>query len=307
MNQNMGRLIRYILIINRLSGAKKFVPADELIDYLNLQMDIRGYDIGISVRTLQRDFKDIDEMFEVRIKNKRGYGYHIVETYDNPTCDYEQLLLNFDLLTSVSNDNGVSGYLLPEHHRPRGSENIPLLIDAIKTRQEVRFEYVLVRQDDKIISKQIKPYFLKESLGLWYLVALDENNRLKCYGIDRIVNLIRTENHFKRDDSIDASALFKDSYGIWDDPAIPVEEIELSYSPLDGKFLKAMPLHHSQEILVDNEHEFRIRVRLRITNDFVMALLSRSNSLTVIKPVSLKERIVDVYKRALKRNKTDRL
>ena len=307
MNQNMGRLIRYILIINRLSGAKKFVPADELIDYLNLQMDIRGYDIGISVRTLQRDFKDIDEMFEVRIKNKRGYGYHIVETYDNPTCDYEQLLLNFDLLTSVSNDNGVSGYLLPEHHRPRGSENIPLLIDAIKNRQEVRFEYVLVRQDDKIISKQIKPYFLKESLGLWYLVALDENNRLKCYGIDRIVNLIRTENHFKRDDSIDASALFKDSYGIWDDPAIPVEEIELSYSPLDGKFLKAMPLHHSQEILVDNEHEFRIRVRLRITNDFVMALLSRSNSLTVIKPVSLKERIVDVYKRALKRNKTDRL
>lgn len=307
MNQNMGRLIRYILIINRLSGANKFVPADELIDYLNLQMDIRGYDIGISVRTLQRDFKDIDEMFEVKIKNKRGYGYYIIETYDNPTCDYEQLLLNFDLLTSVNNENGVSGYLLPEHHRPRGSENIPLLIDALKSRQEVIFEYVLVRQDDKIISKQVKPYFLKESLGLWYLVALDEKNWLKCYGIDRIVNLCQTENHFKRDDSIDASVLFKDSYGIWDDPAIPVEEIELSYSPLDGKFLKAMPLHHSQEILVDNEHEFRIRVRLRITNDFVMALLSRSNSLEVIKPLSLRDRIADVYKRALERNKTNRL
>ncbi|MCM1141970.1 MAG: transcriptional regulator [Muribaculum sp.] len=305
MNQNMGRLIRYILIINRLSGTKKFVPADELMDYLNLQMDIRGYDIGISVRTLQRDFKDIEEMFEVKIKNKRGYGYYIVETYDNPTCDYEQLLLNFDLLTSVSNDNEVSGYLLPEHHRPRGSENMPLLIDAIKNSQEVRFEYVLVRQDDKIISKQVKPHFLKESLGLWYLVALEEKNRLKCYGIDRIVNLTLTENIFKRDDTIDASGLFKDSYGIWDDPAIPVEDIELSYSPLDGKFLKAMPLHHSQEILVDNEQEFRIRVRLRVTNDFVIALLSRSNSLTVIKPVSLQERIVDVYKRALERNKTD--
>lgn len=305
MNQNMGRLIRYILIINKLSGAKKFVPADELTDYLNLQMDIRGYDIGISVRTLQRDFKDIDEMFEIKIKNKRGYGYYILDTYDNPTCDYEQLLLNFDLLTSVSNDNGACGYLLPEHHRPRGSENIPLLINALKSSQEVRFEYVLVRQDDKIISKQVKPYFLKESLGLWYLVALDEQNRLKCYGIDRIVNLCQTEISFKRDDSIDASGFFKNSYGIWDAPAIPVEDIELSYSPLDGKFLKAMPLHHSQEVLVDNETEFRIRVRLRITNDFVMALLSRSNSLTVIRPMSLKERIADVYKRALERNKTD--
>lgn len=303
MNQNMGRLIRYILIINRLSGAKKFVPADELIDYLNLQMEIRGYEIGISVRTLQRDFNDIAEMFEVNIKNKRGYGYYIVDTLDNPTCDYDQLLLNFDLLTSVSKDSDVSGYLLPEHHRPRGSENMPLLINAIKNRLEVQFEYVLVRQDDKIISKRVKPYFLKESLGLWYLVAFDEKERLKCYGLDRIHNLMETSNTFRRDNSIDASTLFKDSYGIWDDPAIPVEEIELSYSPLDGKFLKAMPLHHSQEIISDNEEEFRIRVRLRITNDFVMALLSRSSSLTVIKPLSLRERVRDVYQRALKRNK----
>ena len=303
MNQNMGRLIRYILIINRLSGAKKFVPADELIDYLNLQMEIRGYEIGISVRTLQRDFNDIAEMFEVNIKNKRGYGYYIVDTLDNPTCDYDQLLLNFDLLTSVSKDSDVSGYLLPEHHRPRGSENIPLLINAIKNRLEVQFEYVLVRQDDKIISKRVKPYFLKESVGLWYLVAFDEKERLKCYGLDRIHNLMETSNTFRRDNSIDASTLFKDSYGIWDDPAIPVEEIELSYSPLDGKFLKAMPLHHSQEIISDNEEEFRIRVRLRITNDFVMALLSRSSSLTVIKPLSLRERVRDVYQRALERNK----
>ncbi len=303
MNQNMGRLIRYILIINRLSGAKKFVPADELIDYLNLQMEIRGYEIGISVRTLQRDFNDIAEMFEVNIKNKRGYGYYIVDTLDNPTCDYDQLLLNFDLLTSVSKDSDVSGYLLPEHHRPRGSENMPLLINAIKNRLEVQFEYVLVRQDDKIISKRVKPYFLKESLGLWYLVAFDEKERLKCYGLDRIHNLMETSNTFRRDNSIDASTLFKDSYGIWDDPAIPVEEIELSYSPLDGKFLKAMPLHHSQEIISDNEEEFRIRVRLRITNDFVMALLSRSSSLTVIKPLSLRERVRDVYQRALERNK----
>lgn len=88
-----------------------------------------------------------------------------------------------------------------------------------------------------------------------------------------------------------------------DDPAIQVEEIELSYSPLDGKFLKAMPLHHSQEIFVDNEKEFRIGVRLRITNDFVMALLSRSNSLTVIKPMSLRQRIREIYERAIKRNK----
>lgn len=128
MKQNMGRLIRYILIINKLSGRQKFVSTEELIDYLNLHMELRGYDVGISLRTLQRDFKDISEMFEVNIKYRRGLGYYIADSLDNPTCDYDQLLLNFDLLTSVSKDAEVSGYLLPEHNRPRGSNNMPLLI-----------------------------------------------------------------------------------------------------------------------------------------------------------------------------------
>ena len=101
---------------------------------------------------------------------------------------------------------------------------------------------------------------------------------------------------------IDVTELFKDSYGIWNQADIPVEEIELSYDALDGSFLKSVPLHHSQEILVDTDEEFRIRLRLRITNDFVMALLSRSRSLTVIRPLHLRERVRKVYEEALKRN-----
>ena len=71
---------------------------------------------------------------------------------------------------------------------------------------------------------------------------------------------------------------------------------------MDGSFLKSNPLHHSQEIITDNEMEFRIRLRLRITNDFVMALLSRSSSLTVINPLHLRERIRKVYEEAIKRH-----
>ena len=102
--------------------------------------------------------------------------------------------------------------------------------------------------------------------------------------------------------NIDVNNLFKDCYGIWNQLDIPVEDIELSYSPLDGSFLKSVPLHHSQEIVVDNEEEFRIKLHLRITNDFVMGLLSRSNSLTVIKPLHLRERVRNIYEKALKRN-----
>ena len=298
----MGRLIRYILIIHRLSGHRKYVPVEELISYLNLQMELRGYEIGISQRTLQRDIKDIADMFDVEIKNYRGYGYYVAERSEETDIRYQELLMNFDLLTSMNQNSQSVGFILPEHHRPKGSDCIPILISAIKEHRFIGFDYILVRKSDKLISKKVKPHFLKESLGLWYLLALDEHNTLKAYGIDRMRNINVDDKTFKRDKSINPDDLFKHSYGIWDDPSMPVEEIELSYSPLDGKFIKTTPLHSSQKILVDNDTEFRICLRLRITNDFVMALLSRSASLTVIKPLSLRARIREIYKEAIERN-----
>lgn len=302
MKHNMGRLIRYILIIHKLSGHKIYVSVEELISYLNLQMELRGYEIGISQRTLQRDIKDIADMFDVEIKNYRGYGYYIADKPEETDIRYQELLMNFDLLTSMNQGSQSVGYIIPEHHRPNGSDTIPILISAIKEHRIIEFEYILVRKGDKIISKRVKPHFLKESLGLWYLLALDEHDALKAYGIDRMRNIHVTGVIFKRDESINPDDLFKHSYGIWDDPSIPIEEIELSYSPLDGKFIKTTPLHSSQKILVDNDDEFRVSLRLRITNDFVMALLSRSASLTVIKPLSLRTRLREIYKDAIQRN-----
>lgn len=265
-------------------------------------MELRGYEIGISQRTLQRDIKDIADMFDVEIKNYRGYGYYISDRPEETDIRYQELLMNFDLLTSMNQGSQSVGYIIPEHHRPKGSDTIPILISAIKEHRIIEFDYILVRKGDKIISKRVKPHFLKESLGLWYLLALDEHDALKAYGIDRMRNIHVTDVIFKRDESINPDDLFKHSYGIWDDPSIPIEEIELSYSPLDGKFIKTTPLHSSQKILVDNDDEFRVSLRLRITNDFVMALLSRSASLTVIKPLSLRTRLREIYKDAIQRN-----
>ena len=303
MNQNMGRLIRYILIIQKLSGKKKFVPVEELISYLNLQMELRGYEVGLSVRTLQRDIAEIESMFEIEIKNRRGEGYFIADRTDNADLRYEELLLNFDLLTSLNNSAEVSGFIIPEHHRPKGAESIPSLIHAIKTSNIVKFDYKLIRKENKLISKTVYPHFLKESLGLWYLVAIDDMGNLRNYAVDRISNLEIVPTCFKRDETLDANSMFQNSYGIWDDDAIPIDEVELSYSPIDGYFLKATPLHSSQEIMVDNNEEFRIKLRIRITNDFVMALLARSNSLKVIRPISLRKRINKIYQQALNRNK----
>lgn len=120
---------------------------------------------------------------------------------------------------------------------------------------------------------------------------------------DRIRNLeVLEDETFERNIDISVADMFRDSYGIWDDPSIPVEDIELRYDALDDSFVKLALIYSSQNILADTAEELRISLRLRITNDFVMELLSRSRSLEVIRPQHLRERIRHVYEEALKRN-----
>lgn len=303
MKQNMSRIVRYLLILYKLQGRTQFVETNDLREYLECQMRYRGFESTVSLRTIQRDIKDILDIFGIEIKHKKGRGYFIAERDEDPRFSYEEMLINFDLLTALDTECHSRGYIIPEHHRPLGSENLPQIIGAIKEQCVLNFDYTLVRHNNAVISPTVKPYFIKESLGLWYLVGQDADSKLKTYGIDRISNLRILDKKFKRENHIDADSLFKDCFGIWDDPETPVEEIELSYSALDGSFLKHNPLHSSQTVVTDTPDEFRIRLRLKITNDFVMALLSRSNSLTVIKPESLRLRIKDIYERALMRNK----
>lgn len=302
MGSRTEGLQRLLVIINKLKGKKRYIPARELKRYIAEAMEMRGYS-GKSGRTLERDIDDIQSLFGITIAYaKREQGYYIKEEDESIPERYGQLLQNFDLLNALEGDTNLRTYVLAEHHRPLPSECLPMLISAIKHTHPVVFRYTLVRQGDKVEEKKVLPHYLKESNQRWYLLAYDEG-LLKTFGVDRIRDLrICASETFKRNMDINVDELFRDCYGIWNQPDIPVEDVELKYDALDGKFLKSVPLHHSQQVLTDNADEFRIKVRLRITNDFVMELLSRSRSLEVIRPQHLRERVRKVYEEALKRN-----
>ena len=298
----LQQLQRLLVIIRKLDGQQLYISGEDLQEYIRNDMEIRGSASGYSMRTIQRDIAMIEELFGIIIQHKQGLGYYIADREMASLDRYEELLMNLDILSALDTDSGLHDYVLTEHHKASGGELMPYLLRAIRNNKPVEFDYNLVRHDNKFSRKSIEPYFLKECQHRWYLIGKDEA-RLKVFGLDRISNLLVSESiSFQKDETINPQELFKDSFGIWNDPEMPVEDIILSYSPLDGSFLKTLPLHHSQEIIVDNPDEFRIKVRLRITNDFVMELLSRSNSLEVIAPKSLRERIHGIYRDALKRN-----
>jgi predicted DNA-binding transcriptional regulator YafY len=74
----------------------------------------------------------------------------------------------------------------------------------------------------------------------------------------------------------------------------------LSFNPLQGKYVKSLPLHESQVILKDNEQELLIKLTLFVTYDLLMEILSYGDNVRVLQPLSLVDEIRDCYENALK-------
>ncbi|HOL87117.1 MAG TPA: WYL domain-containing protein, partial [Defluviitoga tunisiensis] len=97
----------------------------------------------------------------------------------------------------------------------------------------------------------------------------------------------------------DANEYFKYCYGIVRPDDLKPEEVLLSFTPEQGKYIKSLPLHSSQEIIIDNDSELVIKLKIFITYDFVMEILSYGYNVKVLKPPSLVDSIKKNYENTL--------
>jgi predicted DNA-binding transcriptional regulator YafY len=202
-------------------------------------------------------------------------------------------------------DRKLRKYVFAEKKERKGTEHISLLIEAIKNSKIVEFRY---RKFDNTITKEkriVEPYALKEFKGRWYLLAveiggrLEERGQIKTWGLDRIENFHLTNNIFSKNIHLNVQNEFENCFGIHSDKDKETEEVILSFAPMSGKYNEAFPLHETQETLIDNETEFRIKLKVKITYDFIMELLSQSEGMKVIAPNHLKDKLIDIHKKAI--------
>lgn len=294
-------LIRNILIIYKIKN-NKYINFNELTAYLEKELRFRDiYDTGLSRRTIQRDIQNIRTEFGIDIEYcRRNQGYYIENT--SIRSDTERFLDSIDLFSSLNSETGIPDFVLAEKHRPMGTQHLYSLVYAIKNSFRISFLYRKFGSDEFSL-RELEPYAVKECRGRWYLIGRTKGLiDLKTYGLDRIDNLVISDETFPKDNTIDVPEKFRYSYGIYSSDEYPVEDVILSFDARDGSYLKSLPLHHSQEVITDNKDEFVIRLRLKITLDFIMELMSRSWSLKVIEPLSLREQIHSICKSALERN-----
>ncbi|HJF71476.1 MAG TPA: WYL domain-containing protein [Butyricimonas virosa] len=300
----IGYIQRYLIIIRKIKRSP-YISLKDLLQYVEEQLAFHDLEhVGISMRTLQRDMKDIRLELGISIEYcRRNKGYYIPSDEDQDS-DIEKVLEPFELLNSINADNGLPAFVFPERHKASGSEYLYGVIHAITNQLRINISYQKFGETTAF-ERIVEPYVLKEFHGRWYLLGYEKvrPEKLKTFGLDRITNLSILTEHFRRREGLKMEELFRDSFGIVLEEEQPVEDITLAFDRYDKAYLKSSPLHPSQQIIKEDENGFVIQLKLKITSDFIMELLSRSNSLQVIAPQSLKEHIRHIFEAGVKRNK----
>lgn len=291
-------LKRYINIIQCIQNYKNKYPSKkDIIDFLENKRDIEG----LSERTFRHDIEDISTIFGIEIKyNFQEKGYYISDNSNNPLIN--NLLESFEIVNAFGGYKILPDFILPEKRRSHGLQHLIPLKKAIEDNICVTFNYkkFYPEIDQK---RTIEPYALKESHGRWYLLGVDydgDQSTAKSFGLDRIYNLDLSIIKFKKNKKVGLANKYMHSFAMFTDGK--PERVILSFDLRDGKYIESMPIHHSQIITHKNDR-IQVELYICITLDFIMELMSRSWSIVVIKPLSLRERMREIYLDAAERNK----
>jgi predicted DNA-binding transcriptional regulator YafY len=279
---------RYNLIIKKV---RKY-PAtfDEITDYLDRESELQEYDFRISKRTFQRDLNDIRSLYDIDIIFDRSRKVYFIDSEDKSQAA-ERILEAFDTFNALNVADRLSDFIHFENRRAKGTENLYGLLHAIQNRLQITFSY-LKFWEDQPSTRQAETYALKEFKNRWYLLSNDlVSKKLRIFALDRLTGLEISKRTFPFPTDFNVKVYFRYCFGIIQpDNQVP-EQVILSFDPDQGKFIKSLPLHDSQQILIDNAEEFRIKLELYNTFDFIMEILSYGSRVKVLEPAGLAEEV----------------
>jgi predicted DNA-binding transcriptional regulator YafY len=294
MSQRQTNL-RHSLVINKLRGQKRATFA-EIRDYLDRESVIRDDDLRISKRTFTRDIAEIGELYGVYIKYDFSSRNYFIEEDFNAEIDNRRLEA-LDIFNALQVKERQVEHILLDTRQASGSELLYDLLRAINGHRWITFNYQSYYEDEAS-ERLAKPLAIKEFRYRWYLLAEVEGER-KCYGLDRSSNLKILEPGFEPPAGFDPASQFSHCFGIIRPDDGEPREVILSFDPHQGKYIKSLPLHHTQRVLVDNDEELRVALTIFLTYDFQMELLSFGATVKVIAPAELADELKKTYRNAL--------
>lgn len=329
MPLNRDAYSRYRLIDIRLRK-KPYPSLEQLIDYLCENLDKR-----ISKRTVQLDLQEMRYSqalnFSAPImydKRERTYRYtdpdfsisnlpvspdelhglefaiSILDQFKHLPAikEFEEAIQRIASTVKINKEaRGEADYIQFEKTFViKGIEFIEPILKAISERRVIKFTYQK-HGSDEISENLLEPYLIKEAKNFWYVIGKRTNKKeqkILTFAMDRILDIQLTDDTFSESD-IDKKNFFKNVVGVSLGEG-QTEKVVLSFAPVQGKYIKTVPIHHSQQIVKESNTELRISLEVVINHELKMQLLSYGSNVQVIQPKKLAAEIKETAKQMLK-------
>lgn len=291
-------IIRHRIIIQKLRT--KPCTFQEISDKLEEESELHDQRFHISQRTFQRDLKEILTIYGTEIVYDRSLkAYKIIN--DEQDEYSERLFEAIDIYQVLNLNQSMADYIQFDTRKAMGSEHLSGLLYAIQNRYQVQFRYKKFTSEQAEV-RIFEPYLLKEFRKRWYVFGYDiKRKEFRTFGLDRLYALNITQIKFQHPQDIDPITYFEDCFGIVGPSAGKAEKILLEFTEKQGNYIRTMPLHKSQEIIEETEEKMLVKLKLIPSYDFEMELLFYGDSVKVIEPKSLAEKLAERLKNAVQR------
>ncbi len=283
---------RYIWLLNLLLKSKRPLCFEEIQSaWLENPMS----DGELPLRSFHEHRKGITEMFGVEIVCEKG-GWNSVYSVKNPEVLKDNqlgkwLLDHYNVPQDFSTFYGMRDRILLEDIA-RGNQDYHPIIEAMKQNVEMEIDYQ--KYDGHRQTFHVQPYALKVYNRRWYLLGfVKERGELRTIALDRMQHMTLTDTHFEMPKDFDARKHFSNVVGIYVDKNLPVTKVRIRVYGVQVEYLRALPLHKSQEeVLTRYEEKYsEFTYRFCITPELISQLLAMGDSVEVLEPLELREEI----------------
>lgn len=228
----------------------------------------------------------------------KTYRYYI----SNPEILYDESIESWLYSTlavhGVLADSTAVKERLVLENVPSGEEYLATILAGIKSNIRLRMGYQKFGQEGYV--KTVCPYALKLFHQRWYLLALNDEDQMRIYALDRMTSLSVTEERFMMPENFSAQQYFAEYYGVLTDDT-PLTHLVVRAHQWMPDYLRTLPLHHSQRELSSGDGYTDFSFEVRPTSDFMGELLKFGNGIEILEPVNVREKMQQKITETLKR------
>lgn len=301
---NLVSRLNRIVELFQLSGTSG-LTFDEINE--KLKTTYTDEDQSISLRTFQRDLKDIESSLKIKIVyDKIKKKYVLIDDFSQTNHSKNQLFTIESLkLLHIAQDMKHNDFILIDDRKSSGLENYNPIKVAVCERKYLEFNYQKFDQY-KAYKRKLIPLALKESKRRWYVVGYEikeglKIDVLKTFALDRMYYCEAT-THFALKDSTNVSEHFHDFMGVTTKPIEGFSKkitVKIETSIAYGKYFSTLPIHSSQEMDIENGKTI-ISLHLIPTMELVSELLAHNHQIKITEPKELVQFVKGILTQNLK-------